>query len=83
LDQYVCYCNKVSESDIQKAIQGGARSLEEVIQITGAMKNSNCKVNNPKGVCCYADLRSVYEKFTGKANIDNALRSGCDCVCEQ
>jgi len=47
---YVCYCNKVTKQDIDKAIiEKGATSVKEVIKITGAMVNSNCKVNNPKG----------------------------------
>ncbi|WP_051652440.1 (2Fe-2S)-binding protein [Clostridium algidicarnis] len=48
--EYVCYCNKVTEQDIDKAIiEKGATSVKEVIKITGAMVNGNCKVNNPKG----------------------------------
>ena len=48
--EYVCYCNKVTEQDIAKAIiEKGAAFVNEVIKITGAMVNGNCKVNNPKG----------------------------------
>lgn len=61
---YICYCNKVTEEDIISAItKGGARTIEEVIEITGAMKNSNCAVNNPKGVCCYADIVDVFNRL--------------------
>jgi NAD(P)H-nitrite reductase large subunit len=47
--EYVCYCSKVTEKMIEEAIRDGADSPEKVIEATGAMKNSNCEVNNPKG----------------------------------
>lgn len=63
-EMYVCYCNKVTEQDIFSAMKEvGARTIEEVIKITGAMKNSNCAVNNPKGVCCYPDIADVFNKL--------------------
>lgn len=61
---YICYCSKVTEQDIVSAvIDRGAKTIEEVIEITGAMKNSNCLVNNPKGVCCYADIADIFNKL--------------------
>ena len=51
-----------TEQDIINAIQDGARSVQEVIDKTGAMKNSNCAVNNPKGTCCYPDIVYVFDK---------------------
>ena len=47
--EYVCYCSKVTEKMIEEAIRNGADSPKKVIEATGAMKNSNCEVNNPKG----------------------------------
>jgi bacterioferritin-associated ferredoxin len=62
--EYVCYCNKVTEQDIRIAIEEkGAGSVAEVIKMTGAMVNSNCKVNNPKGTCCYPDIVQVFKKY--------------------
>lgn len=62
IGEYVCYCNHVAEQDIINAIQDGAKSVQEVINRTGAMKNSNCAVNNPKGTCCYPDIVYVFDK---------------------
>ncbi len=62
IGDYVCYCNHVTEKDIINAIENGASSVEDVIKITGAMKNSNCAVNNPKGTCCYSDIVYVFNK---------------------
>lgn len=62
IGEYVCYCNHVTEDDIKDAMAKGAKSVEEVIKNTGAMKNSNCAVNNPKGTCCYSDIVYVFNK---------------------
>lgn len=63
IEEYICYCNKVSEEDIIKAIlEKGAKSVDEVIRLTGAMVNSNCKLNNPKGICCYPDIVRVFNE---------------------
>ena len=62
IGEYVCYCNHVSEQDIINAIENGADTVESVIKVTGAMKNSNCAVNNPKGTCCYSDIVYVFNK---------------------
>lgn len=65
MNEYICYCNKVSEEDIRIAIQEKkAQSIEDVIEMTGAMKNSNCAVNNPKGTCCYSDILTTYQKYS-------------------
>ncbi|NFE17826.1 (2Fe-2S)-binding protein [Clostridium botulinum] len=63
IGEYVCYCNHVTEEDIVNAIKMGAENVEAVIKKTGAMKNSNCAVNNPKGTCCYSDIVHVFNKY--------------------
>jgi bacterioferritin-associated ferredoxin len=64
IGEYVCYCNHVTEQDIINAINNGATTVEKVIEVTGAMKNSNCAINNPKGTCCYSDIVYVFNKHT-------------------
>lgn len=66
IGKYVCYCNNVTEDDIKDAIIKGTETVEEVITKTGAMKNSNCAVNNPKGTCCYSDIVYVFNKYKNK-----------------
>ena len=64
---YICYCSKVTEEDIREAIlTKGASSVAEVIRMTGAMTHSNCRVNNPKGTCCYPDIEAVFRKYREK-----------------
>lgn len=66
IEEYVCYCNHITENDIKNSIKEGAQSVEEAIKNTGAMKNSNCAVNNPKGTCCYSDIVHVFNKYNNK-----------------
>lgn len=66
IGKYVCYCNHVTEDDIKDAIINGAKNVQEVITKTGAMKDSNCAVNNPKGTCCYSDIVYVVNKYINK-----------------
>lgn len=46
---YICYCDRVTEKDIVKAIQKGARTLKDIQKMTGAMTHCDCKNKNPKG----------------------------------
>lgn len=62
-----------------KAIENGAKSVKDVIDLTGAMKNSNCAVNNPKGICCYSDIVAVYNKHIKLINnISESLNNNKD-----
>lgn len=55
--KYICYCNRVTEDEIIHAVvENGARTVDDVARLTGAMKNGNCIVNNPKGTCCHKDI---------------------------
>ena len=66
-EAYICYCSKVKEEDIRAAIlDKGARTVEQVIAMTGAMSESNCAVNNPKGICCYPDIVAAFEKYVDR-----------------
>lgn len=61
--KYVCYCSKVTEEQVIEAvIKHGAKTVEEVNAVTGAMKNSNCKENNPLGVCCHKIIQEAIDK---------------------
>jgi len=51
--KYICYCGKVTEERIVEAVcTDGAKSIEDIIRLTGAMKNGKCETNNPLGKCC-------------------------------
>jgi bacterioferritin-associated ferredoxin len=61
--KYACYCSKVTEDQVIEAvIKHDAKTVKEVNAITGAMKNSNCKENNPLGVCCHKIIQEAIDK---------------------
>lgn len=61
--KYICYCNKVTEEQIIDAvINNGAKNIRDIVNITGAMKNSNCEINNPLGKCCSAVIQETINK---------------------
>lgn len=62
--EYICYCDKVTKGDIVSAVFGGAKTLKEVIVVTGAMKNPDCKKNNPKGICCGSDIIELIKEYS-------------------
>jgi len=58
--RFICYCNKVTYDQVLEAvIKHGARTTGEIARLTGAMKNGNCKKNNPKGMCCHVDIEKT------------------------
>ncbi|ETA79289.1 (2Fe-2S)-binding protein [Youngiibacter fragilis] len=60
--KYACYCSQVTEAQVIEAVEHGARTVSEVNAATGAMKNSNCKKNNPLGVCCHKIIQEVLDR---------------------
>lgn len=61
--EYICYCDKVTKGDIVAAILAGAKTLKEVVAVTGAMAHPNCQGNNPKGICCGNDIMEVIKEY--------------------
>lgn len=62
--KYICYCSKTTEEEIVDAIErNNARTVEDVMNITGAMKDSDCKNNNPLGKCCSLEIRKILEEY--------------------
>lgn len=51
--KYICYCNRVTENDIINAVlHQGAKSMKDIVKLTGAMQNGQCLKNHPTGQCC-------------------------------
>lgn len=60
--KYACYCNEITEKQVIEAVvKHGAKTVKEVNAITGAMKNANCKENNPLGVCCHKIIQDIID----------------------
>lgn len=65
--KYACYCNRVTEDQVTSAVvDGGARTVGDVSRLTGAMKNGNCLLNNPKGRCCHEDIEGLIRRALGQ-----------------
>jgi len=61
--KYACYCSKVTEEQVIDAvIKHGAKTVKDIIEITGAMKNSQCIKNNPLGKCCHEIIQKAIDK---------------------
>lgn len=61
--KYICYCNKVTEEDIIKAVlNDGAENMKDIVRLTGAMKNPKCELNNPLGKCCGENIQAIIDK---------------------
>jgi bacterioferritin-associated ferredoxin len=61
--KYACYCSKVTEEQVINAvINNGAKSVKDIINLTGAMKDSDCEKNNPLGKCCHQIIQEAIDK---------------------
>lgn len=61
--KYICYCNRVTEQQITDAVLvSGAKDINDIIRITGAMKNGKCEINNPLGKCCSPYIKESINK---------------------
>ncbi|MDO5649971.1 MAG: (2Fe-2S)-binding protein [Gallicola sp.] len=67
--KYVCYCNKVTEEEIMEALDSGYTLFKNIVKRTGAMKNPNCKVNNPLGECCSLEIKKLIRETLEKKNL--------------
>lgn len=61
--KYACYCSRITEEEVIRAVvELGADSLKQIIEVTGAMKDSACIENNPLGVCCHRIIEEAMLK---------------------
>ena len=76
VNRIICHCNQVSYADIRKAMVGGARTVEEIQEITGA--GTGC--GN-----CIEDIENILSVACGCNNVSmedvvNAVKAGADTV---
>ncbi|NJD01030.1 MAG: (2Fe-2S)-binding protein [Ruminiclostridium sp.] len=67
-DRLICYCSKVTARQIKDVVSGDnkAGTVDEVSKLTNAMKQSNCKINNPSGRCCSKGIQSIIDETLAK-----------------
>lgn len=60
--KFACYCSEVTEEQVKEAVnQKGAKTVKEVNEITGAMKNCRCIEKNPFGLCCHNRIQEILD----------------------
>jgi len=63
----LCYCKQVTEEDVIKAINNGAKTLDEVMEVTHIGGGGFCKFTNPYGRCCSRNYMPFIERELKKA----------------
>jgi bacterioferritin-associated ferredoxin len=58
----LCYCKQVTEEDVVRAIDNGAKTFEQVRQATNIGGGGHCKITNPAGRCCSRNYKPFIEK---------------------
>jgi len=58
-NEIICYCSNVNKQEILNAIKDGAKTLQDIRDITGACTLGRCKEFSPKKKCCSADIIKI------------------------
>lgn len=75
MGQIICYCKNISKTEIEAAILGGAKTLKDIQEITGACTGNQCKELNPDQRCCSVEIMALLK------NNDNRQPKKCSCCC--
>ncbi|MDP3180241.1 MAG: (2Fe-2S)-binding protein [Bacteroidota bacterium] len=62
----ICYCKQVTQKEIEIAIAGGAKTLSDIRQKTGACTGNQCKELNPSGKCCSDDINQIIRNWNAE-----------------
>ena len=73
-DKIICYCNQVTQKEIESAIRSGAKTLPDIQKSTGACTGNQCKELNPSGKCCSGDINRLL-----KNGGSELIKPGCCC----
>jgi len=58
-NKIICYCNQVTQKEIESAIKLGSKTLADIQKNTGACTGNQCKDLNPSGKCCSGDINRI------------------------
>ena len=58
-DEIICYCSNVSRQRILEAMQNGAKTLQDVREMTSACTLGRCVELSPKKRCCSPDIVKI------------------------
>jgi len=58
-NEIICYCSNVSKGKILEAIANGAKSLQDIRNMTGACTLGKCKELSPTKKCCSTNIIKI------------------------
>ena len=58
-NEIICYCSNVSRERILEAIEKGAKSLQDIRNMTGACTLGKCKELSPTEKCCSSNIIKI------------------------
>ena len=62
MEKIICYCSNVAEAEIVKAVEGGAKTLDDVRKTTGACTVARCAELSPRKKCCSLEIVRVLKE---------------------
>lgn len=63
-DEIICYCSNVSRGKILEAIANGAKSIQDIRNMTGACTLGKCKELSPIKKCCSSNIIKILNENT-------------------
>jgi len=62
--KYACYCNEITIDDIRHAVlKEYASTVKDIFRFKGKVIVEKCKLNNPFGCSCIADINKMIEEI--------------------
>jgi bacterioferritin-associated ferredoxin len=62
--KYACYCSKITENDVEKAItEHYIKTIMDIRQLYDPDAKCQCKIKNPSGKCCHAVFQKIINKY--------------------
>jgi bacterioferritin-associated ferredoxin len=78
-DEIICYCSNISKQKILGAIQqGGAKTLQDIRDVTSACTLGRCKEFSPTKKCCSTDIVKILRENVVATYEDASFNSGFD-----
>lgn len=63
-NEIICYCSNVSREKILEAMANGAKSLQDIRDMTGACTLGKCKELSPTKKCCSTNIIKILNENT-------------------
>lgn len=68
-NKYICYCHKITKSDIVDSIlKGKKRTVKEIIYPHGDIIFNECEKKHPLGCSCVKDIRVIIDEILKENN---------------